>query len=199
MLMVSGFDKYYQTARCFRDEDLRADRQPEFTQLDMEMAFTPLENMLRLNEDLIRQVFLEIKGIQLPNPFLRLTYAEAMSQYGSDRPDVRFDLELRDVSDIFTDSSFKVFTDTLASGGIIKVLCVPLGSKSYSNTALKKGDIFNEAIKSGAKGLPFLKVLNDGAIEGIPALVSSLDPTKTEQLLTRCSAGSVQAFNSLGD
>ncbi|GMP84012.1 hypothetical protein CsSME_00037709 [Camellia sinensis var. sinensis] len=135
-------------------------------------------------------VFLEIKGIQLPNPFLRLTYAEAMSQYGSDRPDVRFDLELRDVSDIFTDSSFKVFTDTLASGGIIKVLCVPLGSKSYSNTALKKGDIFNEAIKSGAKGLPFLKVLNDGAIEGIPALVSSLDPTKTEQLLTRCSAGS---------
>ncbi|KAL7191622.1 hypothetical protein ACSBR2_023660 [Camellia fascicularis] len=190
MLMVSGFDKYYQIARCFRDEDLRADRQPEFTQLDMEMAFTPLENMLRLNEDLIRQVFLEIKGIQLPNPFPRLTYAEAMSQYGSDRPDVRFDLELRDVSDIFTDSSFKVFTDTLASGGIIKVLCVPLGSKSYSNTALKKGDIFNEAIKSGAKGLPFLKVLNDGAIEGIPALVSSLDPTKTEQLLTRCSAGS---------
>ncbi|THG13119.1 hypothetical protein TEA_028321 [Camellia sinensis var. sinensis] len=190
MLMVSGFDKYYQIARCFRDEDLRADRQPEFTQLDMEMAFTPLENMLRLNEDLIRQVFLEIKGIQLPNPFPRLTYAEAMSQYGSDRPDVRFDLELRDVSDIFTDSSFKVFTDTLASRGIIKVLCVPLGSKSYSNTALKKGDIFNEAIKSGAKGLPFLKVLDDGAIEGIPALVSSLDPTKTEQLLTRCSAGS---------
>ncbi|KAL7215594.1 hypothetical protein ACSBR1_027696 [Camellia fascicularis] len=190
MLMVSGFDKYYQIARCFRDEDLRADRQPEFTQVDMEMAFTPLENMLRLNEDLIRQVFLEIKGIQLPNPFPRLTYAEAMSRYGSDRPDVRFDLELRDVSDIFTDSSFKVFTDTLASGGIIKVLCVPLGSKSYSNTALKKGDIFNEAIKSGAKGLPFLKALNDGAIEGIPALVSSLDPKKTEQLLTRCSAGS---------
>ncbi|KAL7185124.1 hypothetical protein ACSBR2_027122 [Camellia fascicularis] len=190
MLMVSGFDKYYQIARCFRDEDLRADRQPEFTQVDMEMAFTPLENMVRLNEDLIRQVFLEIKGIQLPNPFPRLTYAEAMSRYGSDRPDVRFDLELRDVSDIFTDSSFKVFTDTLASGGIIKVLCVPLGSKSYSNTALKKGDIFNEAIKSGAKGLPFLKALNDGAIEGIPALVSSLDPKKTEQLLTRCSAGS---------
>jgi len=101
MLMVSGFDKYYQIARCFRDEDLRADRQPEFTQLDMEMAFIPLENMLRLNEDLIRQVFLEIKGVQLPDPFPRLTYAEAMSRYGSDRPDARFDLELRDVSDIF--------------------------------------------------------------------------------------------------
>ncbi|PSS19268.1 Aspartate--tRNA ligase, partial [Actinidia chinensis var. chinensis] len=97
LLMVSSFDKYYQIARCFRDEDLRADRQPEFTQLDMEMAFTPLEDMLRLNEDLIRKVFLEIKGVQLPNPFPRLTYAEAISRYGSDRPDVRFDLELREV------------------------------------------------------------------------------------------------------
>ncbi|KAH7849395.1 hypothetical protein Vadar_017226 [Vaccinium darrowii] len=190
MLMVSGFDKYYQIARCFRDEDLRADRQPEFTQLDMEMAFIPLENMLRLNEDLIRQVFLEIKGVQLPDPFPRLTYAEAMIRYGSDRPDARFDLELRDVSDIFTDSSFKAFTDALASGGVIKVLCVPSGVKSYSNTALKKGDIYSEAIKSGAKGLPFLKVLEDGAIEGTPALVSSLHPAKKELLLTRCAATS---------
>ncbi|XP_052193536.1 aspartate--tRNA ligase, chloroplastic/mitochondrial [Diospyros lotus] len=189
MLMVSGFDKYYQIARCFRDEDLRADRQPEFTQLDMEMAFTPLEDMLRLNEDLIRQVFLEIKGVELPNPFPRLTYAEAMSRYGSDRPDIRFELELREVCDIFTDSSFKVFTDALASGGTIKALSVPSGAKNYSNTALKKGDIYNEAIKSGAKGLPFLKVLNDGVIEGIPALVSCLDLTKKEQLLMRCSAG----------
>ncbi|XP_050363649.1 aspartate--tRNA ligase, chloroplastic/mitochondrial [Argentina anserina] len=188
MLMVSGFDKYYQIARCFRDEDLRADRQPEFTQLDMELAFTPLEDMLRLNEDLIRKVFLEIKGVHLPNPFPRLTYAEAMSRYGSDRPDIRFDLELKDVSDIFSDSTFRVFADTLSSGGIIKVLCVPCGAKRYSNTALKKGDIYNQAVKSGAKGLPFLKVLDDGGIEGIPALTSSLDQTKIEQFLTRCSA-----------
>ncbi|CAA3019670.1 Aspartate--tRNA(Asp/Asn) ligase [Olea europaea subsp. europaea] len=101
MLMVSGFDKYYQIARCFRDEDLRADRQPEFTQLDIEMAFTPMEEMLRLNEDLIRKVFIEIKGVELPNPFPRLTYAQAMSQYGSDRPDIRFGLQLKDVSDVF--------------------------------------------------------------------------------------------------
>ncbi|XP_061971789.1 aspartate--tRNA ligase, chloroplastic/mitochondrial-like [Populus nigra] len=189
MLMVSGFDKYYQIARCFRDEDLRADRQPEFTQLDMELAFTPMEDMLRLNEDLIRKVFLEIKGVQLPNPFPRLTYAEAMSRYGSDRPDIRFDLHLKDVSDIFSESSFRVFADSLKSGGIIKVLCVPSGAKSYSNTALKKGDIYNEAIKSGAKGLAFLKVLDNGEFEGISALLSSLDPTTKEQLLSRCSAG----------
>ncbi|XP_027112690.1 aspartate--tRNA ligase, chloroplastic/mitochondrial isoform X1 [Coffea arabica] len=190
MLMVSGFDKYYQIARCFRDEDLRADRQPEFTQLDMEMAFTPLEDMLRLNEDLIRKVFLEIKGVQLPDPFPRLTYAEAMSQYGSDRPDTRFDLGLKDVSEIFSDSSFKAFADTLKSGGIVKALCVPSGGKTYSNTALKKGDIYNEAIKSGAKGLPFLKVLEDGAIEGISPLVSCLDHTKKDKLLKHLSAGS---------
>nr|GMD08780.1 aspartate--tRNA ligase, chloroplastic/mitochondrial [Ipomoea batatas] len=190
MLMVSGFDKYYQIARCFRDEDLRADRQPEFTQLDMEMSFTSLEDMLKLNEELIRKVFLEIKGVQLPNPFPRLTYAEVMSRFGSDRPDLRFDLELKDVSDIFSNSSFKVFADALASGGIIKALCVPSGAKTYSNTALKKGDIYREAVKSGAKGLPFIKVLNDGDIEGIPPLVSSLDITQKEQLIKRLSASS---------
>ncbi|KAL4581083.1 hypothetical protein LXL04_017292 [Taraxacum kok-saghyz] len=189
MLMVSGFDKYYQIARCFRDEDLRADRQPEFTQLDMELAFTPLEEMLSLNEDLIRKVFLDIKGVELPNPFPRLTYAEAMSLYGSDRPDTRFDLQLKDVSDIFTNSSFKVFSDVLSNGGIIKVLCVPSGAKSFSNTALKKGEILSEATKSGAKGLPFLKILEDGKLEGVPALTSSLDPIKKELFLKRCDAG----------
>ncbi|KOM30050.1 hypothetical protein LR48_Vigan847s000300 [Vigna angularis] len=148
MLMVAGFDKYYQVARCFRDEDLRADRQPEFTQLDMEMAFTPYEDMLKLNEELIRKV-----------------------------------------SDIFSGSSFKVFSDSLESGGVIKVFCVPSGTKKYSNSALKKGDIYSEALKSGAKGLPFLKVLDDGNLEGISALVSSMDPTTRENLLRRCSAG----------
>ncbi|KAK9134161.1 hypothetical protein Syun_013491 [Stephania yunnanensis] len=198
MLMVSGFDKYYQIAsflfsaykhiRCFRDEDLRADRQPEFTQLDMELAFTPLEEMLKLNEDLIRHVFQAIGNIQLPNPFPRLTYAEAINRFGSDRPDLRFGLELKDVSNIFKESTFKVFADNLASGGIIKALCVPSGAKQYSNSALKKGDIYSEAIKSGARGLPFLKVLDDGMVEGVPALASSLKPEDREQLLVRCSS-----------
>ncbi|KAL5988339.1 hypothetical protein ACLOJK_036103 [Asimina triloba] len=136
-----------------------------------------------------RKVFKEIKGIQLPDPFPRLTYAEAMCRFGSDRPDLRFDMELKDVSDVFSETNFKVFADTLASGGVIKVLCVPSGAKRYSNTALKKGDIYNEAIKSGAKGLPFLKVLDNGEIEGVPALVSSL-PSNREQLLRLCSAKS---------
>ncbi|XP_030472542.1 aspartate--tRNA ligase, chloroplastic/mitochondrial isoform X2 [Syzygium oleosum] len=190
MLMVSGFDRYYQIARCFRDEDLRADRQPEFTQLDLEMAFMPWEDMLKLNEDLIRKVFLEIKGIELPDPFPRLTYAEAMSRYGSDRPDTRYELELKDVSDIFVEASFKVFSDALRSGGIVKALSVPSGANAYSNTALKKGGLYSEAIRSGAKGLPFLKVLENGEIEGIPALVSSLGPQKTDLLLKRCAAAS---------
>lgn len=186
--MVSGFDKYYQIARCFRDEDLRADRQPEFTQLDMEMAFTPLEDMLKLNEDLIRKVFLEIKGVKLPSPFPRITYAEAMRRFGSDRPDMRFDLELKDVSEVFRNSSFKLFADTLLNDGIIKAICIPSGGQKYSNSALKKGDIYNQAIKSGAKGLPFLKISSDGNLEGISALVSSLGKAEQDMLLRNLSA-----------
>ncbi|XP_039688664.1 aspartate--tRNA ligase, chloroplastic/mitochondrial [Medicago truncatula] len=162
MLMVAGFDKYYQVARCFRDEDLRAvhDRQPEFTQLDMEMAFTPLEDILSLNEELIRKVFLEIKGVELPNPFPRLTYAEAMNRYGSDHPDTRFDLELKNVSDIFSRSSFKIFSDSLACGGVIKVLCVPYDAKKCYYIS----GIYNEAYKSGAKGLLVLKIKKNGKL-----------------------------------
>ncbi|KAJ6820096.1 aspartate--tRNA ligase, chloroplastic/mitochondrial isoform X1 [Iris pallida] len=188
MLMVSGFERYYQIARCFRDEDLRADRQPEFTQLDMELAFTPLEDMLRLNEDLMRHIFHEIMGIELPNPFPRITYAEAVSRFGSDRPDLRFDLELKDVSNIFLGCSFKIFSDTIENGGIIKALCVPSGSQFFSNTALKKGDVYAEAIKAGAKGLPFLKVLDNGDLDGVPALASCLRPETKKQLLRLCSA-----------
>ncbi|CAO1945116.1 unnamed protein product [Urochloa humidicola] len=183
MLMVSGFEKYYQIARCFRDEDLRADRQPEFTQLDMEIAFTSMEDMLKLNEDLMRHVFQAVGGIKLPNPFPRLTYAEAMDRYGTDRPDLRFDWELKDVSNVFLGSGFKVFADTLENGGTIKALCVPGGATVFSNTDLKKGTVYTEASKAGAKGLPFLKVMENGDLEGIGPLVSSLKPKKQEQLL----------------
>ncbi|KAK3163908.1 hypothetical protein QOZ80_1AG0010010 [Eleusine coracana subsp. coracana] len=200
MLMVSGFEKYYQIARCFRDEDLRADRQPEFTQLDMEIAFTSMEGMLKLNEELMRHIFEEVGDIKLPNPFPRLTYAEAMNRYGTDRPDLRFDWELKDVSNVFVGSSFKVFADTLESGGIIKALCVPGGAKVFSNTDLKKGTVYTEASKAGAKGLPFLKLMENGELEGIGPLVSSLKPEKKEQLaeLLDAKAGDLILF-ALGE
>ncbi|TVU21815.1 hypothetical protein EJB05_31481, partial [Eragrostis curvula] len=200
MLMVSGFEKYYQIARCFRDEDLRADRQPEFTQLDMEVAFTSVEDMLKLNEELMRHIFQEVGDIKLPNPFPRLTYAEAMNRYGTDRPDLRFDWELKDVSGVFVGSDFKVFADTLENGGIIKALRVPGGAKVFSNTDLKKGTVYTEASKAGAKGLPFLKVTENGELEGIGPLVSSLKPEKKEQLvqLLDAKAGDLILF-ALGE
>lgn len=188
MLMVSGYDRYYQIARCFRDEDLRADRQPEFTQLDMELAFTPFDDMLKLNEDLIRHVFLEVRGIELPNPFPRLTFFEAMDRYGSDKPDVRFGLELVDVSSVCKGSSFQLFSNTITSGGVIKALTVPKGCAKFSGTSLKKGDIYQQAIRSGAKGLPYLKVLDEGEVEGISVLTSSLDKQRKEDLLRKCAA-----------
>nr|BAJ96304.1 predicted protein [Hordeum vulgare subsp. vulgare] len=183
MLMASGFEKYFQIARCFRDEDLRADRQPEFTQLDMEIAFTSMEDMLKLNEELMIHIFQEVGDIKLPKCFPRLTYTEAMNRYGTDRPDLRFDWELKDASDVFLGSSFKVFADTLENGGVIKALCVPGGAKVFSNTDLKKGTVYAEASKAGAKGLPFLKVMDNGELEGVGPLVSSLKPEKKEHLL----------------
>ena len=113
ILMVSGFDRYYQIARCFRDEDLRADRQPEFTQLDMEMSFMTQDEVIELNENLVCHIFRQVKGIELPRPFPRLTYQEAMDRYGSDKPDTRYDLELVDVSDVVKDMGFKVFSDAV--------------------------------------------------------------------------------------
>ncbi|KAF7035091.1 hypothetical protein CFC21_046015 [Triticum aestivum] len=183
MLMASGFEKYFQIARCFRDEDLRADRQPEFTQLDMEIAFTSMEDMLNLNEELMIHIFQEVGDIKLPKCFPRLTYTEAMNRYGTDRPDLRFDWELKDASDVFLGSSFKVFADTLENGGVIKALCVPGGAKVFSNTDLKKGTVYAEASKAGAKGLPFLKVMDNGELEGVGPLVSSLKPEKKEHML----------------
>ncbi|MCO5557234.1 hypothetical protein L7F22_010795 [Adiantum nelumboides] len=188
MLMVSGFDKYYQIARCFRDEDLRADRQPEFTQLDMELAFTPLEDMLKLNENLIRHVFREVKGVELPNPFPRLTYKEATTSYGSDKPDLRFGLELADVTDLFKGSSFQPFSNAIASGGMVKALPVHGGAAKFSGTRLKKGDVYQQAINSGAKGLPFLRILDEGELEGIPSLVSSLSLDSKTRFLQSCRA-----------
>nr|WP_186668622.1 aspartate--tRNA ligase [Sporosarcina sp. BP05] len=160
MLMVAGFDRYYQIARCFRDEDLRADRQPEFTQIDMEMSFMSIEDIIELNERMMQKVMKDVKGIDVQIPFQRLPYDEAMGRYGSDKPDTRFALELTDVSDVVKDSSFKVFTAAIESGGQVKLINVKGVADSYSR---KDIDALGEfAAVYGAKGLAWLKVDAEG-------------------------------------
>jgi aspartyl-tRNA synthetase len=189
LLMVSGFDRYYQIARCFRDEDLRADRQPEFTQLDMEMSFMSQEEIINLNEDLVATIFKEIKDIDVPRPFPRLTYAEAMERYGSDKPDTRFGLELVNVSELFKDSQFKVFAGAIAAGGIVKVLPIPGGNETISNVRIKPGgNLFKEATDAGAKGLAYIRILDGNEIDTIGAIKDSLSPESKQQLLTLTSA-----------
>ncbi|MBE9229741.1 aspartate--tRNA ligase [Phormidium sp. LEGE 05292] len=189
LLMVSGFDRYYQIARCFRDEDLRADRQPEFTQLDMEMSFMSQEEIMKLNEDLVCYVFQTVKGIELPRPFPRLTYAEAMDRYGCDKPDTRYGLELVNVSDLFKDSGFKVFASAIASGGMVKVLPIPGGNDAISNVRIKPGgDLFKEASEAGAKGLAYIRVRDNGEIDTIGAIKDNLTEEQKQELLDRTEA-----------
>ncbi|MEG5122821.1 aspartate--tRNA ligase [Microcoleus sp. ARI1-B5] len=189
LLMVSGFDRYYQIARCFRDEDLRADRQPEFTQLDMEMSFMSVEEVIALNEGLVCHIFQTVKGIELPCPFPRLTYAEAMDRYGSDKPDTRFGLELVDVSDLMKDSGFKVFSGAVAAGGIVKVLPIPGGNDAISNVRIKPaGDLFKEASEAGAKGLAYIRVRDNGEIDTIGAIKDNLTEAQKQELLDRTGA-----------
>ncbi|MCW6051580.1 aspartate--tRNA ligase [Lyngbya sp. CCAP 1446/10] len=188
LLMVSGLDRYYQIARCFRDEDLRADRQPEFTQLDMEMSFMSLEEIIELNEGLVCQIFQSVKGVELSRPFPRLTYAEAMNRYGSDKPDTRFGLELVDVSDLMKDSGFKVFSGAIAAGGIVKILPIPGGNEAFSNERIKKGDLFKEASEAGAKGLAFIRVRENGEIDTIGAIKDNLTEAQKQELLDRTGA-----------
>jgi aspartyl-tRNA synthetase len=189
LLMVAGCDRYYQIARCFRDEDLRADRQPEFTQLDMEMSFMTQEEILDLNEGLICHLLKTFKGIDLPRPFPRLTYAESMDKYGCDKPDTRFGLELVDVTDVLKESGFKVFTDTVAKGGIIKVLPIPGGNDAISNVRIKPGgDLFKEAAEAGARGLAYIRVRDNGDIDTIGAIKDNLTEVQKQDLLRRTGA-----------
>jgi aspartyl-tRNA synthetase len=189
LLMVSGFDRYYQIARCFRDEDLRADRQPEFTQLDMEMSFMSLDEIIDLNERLTCAIFKAVKNIDIPRPFPRLTYTEAMDRYGCDRPDTRFALELVEVSEIMKDSGFKVFSSAVSSGGIVKVLPISNGNETISNVRIKPGgDLFNEAIAAGAKGIAYIRVRDNGEIDTIGAIKDNLSEAQKQELLSKTNA-----------
>jgi aspartyl-tRNA synthetase len=189
LLMVSGMDRYYQIARCFRDEDLRADRQPEFTQLDMEMSFLSLSEILALNEALIAHIFKKVKNIDISLPLPRLTYAEAMDRYGVDRPDTRFGLELVNVAEIFADSGFKVFSGAIASGGTVKVLPIPNGNEAISNVRIKPGgDLFKEATDAGAKGIAYIRVREDYDFDTIGAIKDNLTEAQKQALIEKTGA-----------
>lgn len=159
ILMISGFDRYFQIVRCFRDEDLRADRQPEFTQIDCEMSFIDREDIITVMEGLIARIFADVKDMSISLPIKRMTYAESISRFGVDNPDLRFGLELVELSDIVKGSGFKVFADVVAGGGIVK----GLNAKGCGGMSRKEIDDLTEFVKIyGAKGLAYVKVTEDG-------------------------------------
>ena len=165
LLMVGGIDRYYQVARCFRDEDLRADRQPEFTQVDMEMSFVEQEDVLRHLEGLFKYLFEKVKGIRIEEPFQRITWTEAMDVYGSDKPDLRFDLPIVDVTDIAGASTFSVFSSVVKAGGVVRAICVPGGGERFARTDIE--DLMQKAIAAGAKGMAWILLRADGTVNSI--------------------------------
>ena len=157
LLMISGFERYYQFARCFRDEDLRADRQTDFTQVDIETSFLSEDEIISMMEEMLVKLMKEVKGINVQAPFLRLTYREAMNRYGSDKPDNRFDIELQELTDVFENTEFQVFRSVIDSKGSIKGIVVP----DFAHISRKQIDAFTAlAKKNGAKGLVVLKALD---------------------------------------
>ncbi len=158
--MVAGFDRYMQIARCFRDEDLRADRQPEFTQIDLEMSFVTMEDVLAIGEGYIARVFKEALGVEIPLPLPRLTYKEAMEKYGSDKPDTRFGMEIFDLTDIVKDCGFSVFSSTVAGGGSVRGITAKNAVTTYTRKEVDKLTEFAKGI--GAKGLAWVRLTDDG-------------------------------------
>lgn len=179
LLMVAGADRYFQIAKCFRDEDLRADRQPEFTQIDLEMSFADSEDVMTIQEGFLKRVMKELKGVNLKAPFPRLTYAEAMERYGSDKPDTRFEIELNKLNDIFEGSKFKVFRDALAAGGDIRGISVPGGAAEFSRKKIDK--LTEEAKHYGAKGLLWIKVEEAGYASSASKFLSTEELDKIRE------------------
>ena len=161
LLMVGGTDRYMQVVKCFRDEDLRADRQPEFTQIDLEMSFVDVDDVIEIQEGYLKRVFREMKGVDIETPFPRITYDEAMERYGSDKPDTRVGFELNDITGLVKNCDFKVFTDAIAAGGSVRGICITGAADKYTR---KKIDKLTEAVRSyGAKGMVWMKV-NDSEV-----------------------------------
>ncbi len=190
LLMCSGYDRYFQLARCFRDEDLRADRQPEFTQIDMELSFVDVDDVIDVNERLLQKLFWEILGVKVTLPIPRMTWQEAMDRYGSDKPDTRFGMELKDVSGVVKDCGFSVFTSAIAAGGTVRGINVG----GQGEMPRKKIDALVDFAKDfGAKGLAYLAIAQDGTVkssftkflteEQVQALIAAMDGKSGDLLL----------------
>lgn len=160
LLMISGFDRYYQIVRCFRDEDLRADRQPEFTQVDLEMAFTDEEGVMTVMEGVMKELFHSIMEKEIPTPILRMEYSEAMERFGTDKPDIRFGMELKEITDLVGDSNFRIFKQVVEEGGVVKAINVEQEAPTSSRKILD--ELSQVVMEGGAKGLVWIKVTEDG-------------------------------------
>ena len=204
LLMASGYDRYYQVAKCFRDEDLRADRQPEFTQIDMELSFVDIDDVLDVNERLLARVFKEAIGVDVPLPIQRMTWAEAMERFGSDKPDIRFGMELKNVTDVVKGCGFGVFTGAIENGGSVRGINV----KGQGAMPRKKIDALVDFAKGyGAKGLAYIAIGEDGTIKSsfakfmtddeMKALVAALDGENGDLLLFAADRDKI-VFSVLG-
>ena len=170
LLMVAGYDRYFQIVRCFRDEDLRADRQPEFTQIDMEMSFVTEDDVMAMNEGLVKRVFREVLGVDVETPFRRMPYSEAMARYGSDKPDTRFGLELQDVTDVLRESGFAVFKSAVEAGGSVRLI----NAKGLAGALTRKeiDKLVDVAKTYGAKGLAYTRLTADGVTSSFEKFLS---------------------------
>lgn len=204
LLMCAGYDRYFQIVKCFRDEDLRADRQPEFTQIDMELSFVDVDDVIDVNERLLHKLFKECLGIEIPLPIARMTYNEAMERFGSDKPDVRFGMELKNVSDIVAHCGFGVFANAVANGGSVR----GINAEGQAGMPRKKIDALVDFVKGyGAKGLAYLAIEQDGSykssfakfmtMEELEALVKAMDGKAGDLLLFVADENDV-VFASLG-
>ena len=183
LLMISGYDRYMQLARCFRDEDLRGNRQPEFTQIDLELSFTEPEEIFRLTEGLMVELFKEIMGLEIEIPFPRLTHQQAMEDYGSDAPDIRFELKLKDISDIASECELRVFNEVVEKGGIVKAICVP-GGAEFSRKELDDLTEFSKIF--GAKGMAWIKSNQDGWQSPIGKFFTNIQKKEIEERVGLC-------------
>jgi aspartyl-tRNA synthetase len=191
LLMVSGFDRYFQIAKCFRDEDLRADRQPEFTQIDIEMSFVNVDDVLEVNEGFIKKAFKEALNVELETPFLRMPYAEAMERFGSDKPDIRFEMELVNMSDLVANCGFKVFTDAVTSGGSVRAI----NAKGCSKFSRKEIDALVEVVKIyKAKGMAWISIDSNNEIKSSFSKFMTEEEMKSLLKRTKAEAGDLICF-----